>query len=68
MEEKLLSSENSFVKTSVIDVENYNSIDWTNNIDRLLAEWCDNAKCYKWMHSHARDFYSKKARLKSYRP
>ena len=63
MEEKLLPNENSFIKTSVIDVENYNSIDWTNNIDRLLAEWCDNAKCYEWMHSQSRDLYSKKAKV-----
>lgn len=55
MDEKLLQSDN--------DIENYISIDWTNNIDRLLAEWCDNAKCYEWMYSRSFDYYSKKAKV-----
>jgi len=55
MDEKLLTSSN--------DVENYSSVDWTNNVDRLLAEWCDNAKCYEWMHSRAYDLYSRKAKV-----
>lgn len=30
---------------------------WDSNIDTMLAEWCDNAKCYQWMHSEAHSFY-----------
>ena len=25
---------------------------WNNNIDNLIAQWCDHAKCFEWMHTH----------------
>jgi hypothetical protein len=40
-----------------------NVVDWNNNIDKLLASWCDNAKCYEWMHTQSYDFYSNKAKI-----
>jgi hypothetical protein len=30
-------------------------MEWTTQIETLLASWCDHAKCYIWMHSRAHD-------------
>jgi hypothetical protein len=30
-------------------------MEWTPPIEKLLASWCDHAKCYIWMHSRAYD-------------
>lgn len=30
---------------------------WDINIDTMLAEWCDNAKCFEWMHSETHSLY-----------
>lgn len=38
------------------------SLAWTAEIDRLLASWCDEAKCFEWMHTEAYSAYEKKAR------
>ena len=38
------------------------SIKWDSSIETLLAGWCDQAKCYEWMHSEAHTIYDKKAR------
>jgi hypothetical protein len=37
------------------------SVHWDSNIDTLLAGWCDNAKCFEWMHTEAYSFYEKRA-------
>ena len=34
---------------------------WTSQIDKMLADWCDEAKCFEWMHSEAYSRYSKRA-------
>lgn len=34
-------------------------IAWDARIDLLLAEWCDNAKCFEWMHSESHSIYDK---------
>ena len=39
-----------------------NALEWSKEIDTLLAKWCDNAKCFEWMHSEASMDYSKKSR------
>jgi hypothetical protein len=26
---------------------------WDSSIDSMLASWCDNAKCFEWMHTEA---------------
>ena len=44
-----------------IEVEGVNMM-WTIDIDNLLAEWCDNAKCYEWMHMRTYDLDNKKSR------
>jgi hypothetical protein len=30
-------------------------LEWTVQIEKLLASWCDHAKCFVWMHSRAHD-------------
>ena len=34
---------------------------WSPQIDKMLADWCDEAKCFEWMHSEAYSRYSKRA-------
>ena len=29
------------------------TVTWDKTIDTMLATWCDNAKCYEWMHTEA---------------
>jgi hypothetical protein len=28
---------------------------WNTSIDNLLSKWCDNAKCFEWMHANCYD-------------
>jgi len=28
-------------------------LDWDKKIDTLLAKWCDEAKCFEWMHTES---------------
>lgn len=35
---------------------------WDSTIDTLLAGWCDNAKCFEWMHSEAHSKYEKRSK------
>lgn len=34
---------------------------WSPQIDTMLADWCDEAKCFEWMHSESYSRYSKRA-------
>ena len=36
---------------------------WDAGIDTLLAGWCDNAKCFEWMHSEASSLYEKRSKV-----
>lgn len=36
-------------------------LQWTPQIDRMLANWCDQAKSFNWMHTHAYSRYSKRS-------
>lgn len=38
-------------------------ISWDINIDNMIASWCDEAKCFEWMHSQASSEYDHKARI-----
>jgi hypothetical protein len=44
-----------------LDLES-NSLQWSSGIDNLLAEWCDEAKCFEWMHAESYDINYKTAR------
>lgn len=44
-------------------VEEINTqVQWTSGIDILLAKWCDEAKCFEWMHMEAFNYYESKSR------
>jgi len=43
--------------------EENNTIQWTHSIDTLLAKWCDEAKCFEWMHIQAYNYYDSKSRI-----
>jgi hypothetical protein len=34
-------------------------LQWTPAIDRMLANWCDQAKSFNWMHTHSYSRYSR---------
>ena len=36
-------------------------LQWNENIDKLLSEMCDEAKCFEWMHAESYSRYSKRA-------
>ena len=35
---------------------------WNKSIENLLIRYCDQAKCFEWMHSKAYSLYEKRAR------
>jgi hypothetical protein len=37
-------------------------ISWNPTIDHLFAKWCDNAKCFEWMHAESFDINYRSAR------
>jgi hypothetical protein len=39
------------------------TLQWTKEIDILLASWCDNAKCFEWMHGETSIDYLKKSKI-----
>ena len=38
------------------------ALGWCKEIDILLASWCDNAKCFEWMHTEAYSVYERNFR------
>ena len=51
--------------------ENTNSIDtslngikqeWNSGVEIMLAKWCDEAKCFEWMHTEAHSIFESRAR------
>jgi hypothetical protein len=40
-----------------------NQVQWTTSIEMLLAKWCDEAKCFEWMHMEAYHYYDVKSRI-----
>jgi hypothetical protein len=39
------------------------NLTWSKEIDTLLASWCDNAKCFEWMHSETSIDYLKRSKI-----
>lgn len=37
-------------------------LNWSSSIDAILVKWCDEAKCFEWMHTEAFSFYDQRAR------
>jgi len=38
------------------------TITWDASIDVLLSKWCDQAKCFEWMHTEAYSLYHTRSR------
>ena len=57
-----LDNQEKLINNTDCETEN-NIVFWTKNIDILLAKWCDNAKCYEWMHTQSYDFFNNKAKI-----
>ena len=38
-------------------------MEWSEHIEKILASWCDHAKCFIWMHSRAHDQVDKQLRI-----
>jgi len=36
-------------------------LQWNSTVDKMMADWCDQAKCFNWMHTEAFSRYSKRA-------
>ena len=36
---------------------------WNDSIEVMLAKWCDESKCFEWMHVTAYAYYEKRARI-----
>ena len=40
-------------------------ISWNKSLDKMLAEWCDQSKCFNWMHTESYSRYSNLATVMS---
>jgi len=38
-------------------------VKWSKSIEKMLASWCDQAKCFEWMHTQAFSLYDRKSRI-----
>jgi len=47
----------------VDDGQKDKKVKWTKSIELMLARWCDQAKCFEWMHTEAFSMYDKKSRI-----
>ena len=47
---------------SQVEQDMNDGANWSADIDKLLAKWCDHAKCYEWMHAEAFSQYERRAR------
>ena len=39
-----------------------NDMLWTPQIEKMLARWCDQAKCFEWMHGEAYSMFDKRSK------
>ena len=44
------------------DQETEGTFGWSSEIDQLLAGWCDNAKCYEWMHTESFSLFDRRSK------
>jgi hypothetical protein len=50
------------------ETDSYNALGnitmiWDTSVETMLARWCDEAKCFEWMHTEAFTFYDNRARI-----
>lgn len=44
------------------DLVGSHELQWNGNIEQMLSRWCDQAKCYEWMHTESYIEYEGKAK------
>ena len=44
------------------EVQERADLQWNQQIDTLLANWCDQAKCFEYMHNESYSLYNNKSR------
>jgi len=50
---------NQFIDTEPVQT----GLQWSHSIELLLADWCDQAKCFEWMHTQAYSLFNRRSRL-----
>jgi hypothetical protein len=63
MTEKLKPEDSAPAAVAVAEVEKKETeikVEWSPENEKILVEWCDIAKCYKWLHTRAHQNYSTK--------
>ena len=61
-----MSKEDNIDNEVKIDIENStlrHHSKWTDQHERILAEWADKAMCYRWMHAKSENKYSYLSKL-----
>jgi len=43
------------------EAETQPGLQWNGTIDKMMANWCDQSKCFNWMHTQAFSRYSKRS-------
>jgi len=38
-------------------------VQWNHAIETLLSKWCDQAKCFEWMHTEAHSYADRRAKI-----
>jgi hypothetical protein len=46
---------------STNEAEIQSGLQWNLTIDKMMADWCDQSKCFNWMHTQAYSHFSKRA-------
>lgn len=41
------------------NIKGKHPVTWTENNENIMIEWCDVAKCYKWMHARSHSKYAR---------
>jgi hypothetical protein len=52
-----MAETNSSDDTSIIIKQ-----DWNSGVESMLARWCDEAKCFEWMHTESYSYFDNRAR------
>jgi len=60
-----MSKEDNIENEVKIDIDNLQKLShkWTDQHEKILAEWADKAMCYRWMHSKSENKYSYLSKL-----
>ena len=46
---------------STNEAETQPGLQWNGTVDKMMADWCDQSKCFNWMHTQAYSRYSTRA-------